>query len=203
MKLKLTILTLALCLSASAKIKVEKGSLTPQTEYAASLLKPFEKGYTITLRIADTGLPPEGFTISKNGKKITIQGNDGPGVIYGVNRLKEYYLMNRSFDGLETITETPEMVLRGACVGLQKTVYLPGHRVYEYPYTPENFPWFYDKALWIKYLDLLAADNMNTVYLWNGHPFASLVKLDDYPFAPEVDDATMQKNQEMFSFLVE
>lgn len=203
MKLKLTILTLALCLSASAKIKVEKGSLTPQTEYAASLLKPFEKGYTITLRIADTGLPPEGFTISKNGKKITIQGNDGPGIIYGVNRLKEYYLMNRSFDGLETITETPDMVLRGACVGLQKTVYLPGHRVYEYPYTPENFPWFYDKALWIKYLDLLAADNMNTVYLWNGHPFASLVKLDDYPFAPEVDDATMQKNQEMFSFLVE
>ena len=203
MKLKLTILTLALCLSASAKIKVEKGSLTPQTEYAASLLKPFEKGYTITLRIADTSLPPEGFTISKNGKKITIQGNDGPGVIYGVNRLKEYYLMNRSFDGLETITETPDMVLRGACVGLQKTVYLPGHRVYEYPYTPENFPWFYDKALWIKYLDLLAADNMNTVYLWNGHPFASLVKLDDYPFAPEVDDATMQKNQEMFSFLVE
>lgn len=34
---------------------------------------------------------------------------------------------------------------------------------------------------------------MNTVYLWNGHPFASLVKLKDYPFAPEVDDATMQK----------
>ena len=44
---------------------------------------------------------------------------------------------------------------------------------------------------------------MNTVYLWNGHPFASLVKLDDYPFAPEVDDATMQKNQDMFSFLVD
>ena len=44
---------------------------------------------------------------------------------------------------------------------------------------------------------------MNTLYLWNGHPFASLVKLDDYPFAPEVDDATMKKNQEMFSFLVD
>ena len=156
----------------------------------------------ITLRIAG-GSPAEGFTIEKKGKKITITGNDGPGVIYGVNRLKEYYLMNRSYEGLTTITEAPEMVLRGACVGLQKTVYLPGHRVYEYPYTPENFPWFYDKALWIKYLDMLAADNMNTVYLWNGHPFASLVKLDDYPFAPEVDDATMQKNQEMFGFLVD
>ena len=29
------------------------------------------------------------------------------------------------------------------------------------------------------------------------------MKLDDYPFAPEVDDATMQKNQDMFSFLVD
>lgn len=202
MKLKLSILLLACCLTVSAKIKVEKGSVTRQTEYAASLLKPFEQGHTITLRIAG-GAPAEGFTIEKKGKKITVTGNDGPGVIYGVNRLKEYYLMNRSYEGLSTITEAPEMVLRGACVGLQKTVYLPGHRVYEYPYTPENFPWFYDKALWIKYLDMLAADNMNTVYLWNGHPFASLVKLDDYPFAPEVDDATMQKNQDMFSFLVD
>lgn len=202
MKLKLSILLLACCLTVSAKIKVEKGSVTPQTEYAASQLKPFEQGHTITLRIAG-GSPAEGFTIEKKGKKITITGNDGPGVIYGVNRLKEYYLMNRSYEGLTTITEAPEMVLRGACVGLQKTVYLPGHRVYEYPYTPENFPWFYDKALWIKYLDMLAADNMNTVYLWNGHPFASLVKLDDYPFAPEVDDATMQKNQDMFGFLVD
>jgi len=202
MKLKLSILLLACCLTVSAMIKVEKGSVTPQTEYAASLLKPFEQGHTITLRIAGDS-PAEGFTIEKKGKKITIMGNDGPGVIYGVNRLKEYYLMNRSYEGLTTITEAPEMVLRGACVGLQKTVYLPGHRVYEYPYTPENFPWFYDKALWIKYLDMLAADNMNTVYLWNGHPFASLVKLDDYPFAPEVDDATMQKNQDMFSFLVD
>ena len=203
MKLKLTILTLALCLSVSAKIKVGKGSVTQQTEYAASLLKSLDQGYTITLSVSKESLPAEGFTIVKKGKKINVIGNDGPGAIYGANRLKEYYLMNRSFEGITTITEAPEMVLRGACVGLQKTVYLPGHRVYEYPYTPENFPWFYDKDLWIKYLDMLAADNMNTVYLWNGHPFASLVKLEDYPFAPEVDDATMEKNQEMFSFLVD
>lgn len=93
------------------------------------------------------------------------------------------------------------MVLRGACVGLQKTVYLPGHQVYEYPYTPENFPWFYDKEQWIQYLDMLVDNKMNSLYLWNGHPFASLVKLKDYPFALEVDEATFKKNEEMFSFL--
>lgn len=179
----------------------------PQTDYAASLItrniSSMPKGYRISISVAgDTvGKPAEGFTLQRKGKKISIMGNDASGAIYGSNRLMEYFRMNGSLEIPYTIIDAPEMKLRGACVGLQKTVYLPGHKVYEYPYTPENFPWFYDKDLWVRYLDMLAADNMNAVFLWNGHPFASLVKLNDYPFAPEVDDATMKKNQEMFSFL--
>ena len=179
----------------------------PQTEYAASLIAnniaSMPKGYKISVGVANdtVGKPAEGFSLLRKGKKISIIGNDAAGAIYGTNRLMEYFKQNNSLEIPYTIIDAPEMKLRGACVGLQKTVYLPGHKVYEYPYTPENFPWFYDKELWIKYLDMLAADNMNAVFLWNGHPFASLVKLKDYPFAPEVDDATMKKNQEMFSFL--
>ena len=179
----------------------------PQTDYAASLIAnnitSMPKGYKISVGVANdtVGKPAEGFSLLRKGKKISIIGNDAAGAIYGTNRLMEYFKQNNSLEIPYTIIDAPEMKLRGACVGLQKTVYLPGHKVYEYPYTPENFPWFYDKELWIKYLDMLAADNMNAVFLWNGHPFASLVKLKDYPFAPEVDDATMKKNQEMFSFL--
>lgn len=162
-----------------------------------------QKGYKIKIGVAENpaDLPQEGFTIKRKGKTINIIGNDASGAIYGANRLLEYYKLNGNLEIPTIIVDAPEMKIRGACVGLQKTVYLPGHKVYEYPYTPENFPWFYDKELWIKYLDMLAADNMNAVFLWNGHPFASLVKLEDYPFAAEVDDATMAKNQEMFSFL--
>ena len=197
-------LSLCLCvaLGASAKIKVTVKDSTPQTEYAATLLSSIEGDYNIRICLAETeGLADEGFTIVRKGKTLTVTGNDAPGAIYGVNRLIEEYRSFGTLNGITIVTDAPEMKLRGACVGLQKTEYLPGHTVYEYPYTPENFPWFYDKGLWIRYLDMLAADNMNTVYLWNGHPFASLVKLDDYPFAPEVDDATMEKNQEMFTFL--
>lgn len=180
---------------------------SPQTDYAASLIagkiSAMPKGYKISIGVAgDTvGKPQEGFSIFRKGKKISIVGNDASGAIYGANRLMEYFSQNNSLEIPYTVIDAPEMKLRGACIGLQKTVYLPGHKVYEYPYTPDNFPWFYDKQLWIKYLDMLAADNMNAVFLWNGHPFASLVKLKDYPFAPEVDDATMKLNQEMFSFL--
>ena len=95
------------------------------------------------------------------------------------------------------------MVLRGTCIGVQKPYYLPGRHVYEYPYTPESFPWFYDKQHWIKYLDMMVENRYNSLYLWNGHPFASLVRLKDYPYAVEVDDATFKKNEEMFEFLTE
>ena len=42
---------------------------------------------------------------------------------------------------------------------------------------------------------------MNSLYLWNGHPFASLVKLDEYPEALEVTPETLEKNREMFGWL--
>ena len=199
-------ITLVLCfltaLTVFGKVKVSVKSDAPQAAYAASRIAAINSNFSVTISIANEGAA-EGFTLTKKGKRVTITGNDGAGCIYGANKLLELYKADKTLANLTSLSEQPQMLLRGACVGLQKTVYLPGHRVYEYPYTPDNFPWFYDKGLWLRYLDLLAENNFNTVYLWNGHPFASLVKLDDYPFAPEVDDATMQKNQELFGFLVE
>ena len=198
MNIRSIICTLALAASLTATGKVKLKTTTPQTAYAAQRVSVIP--FNITISIAGTG-ESEGFTLARKGKNISITGNDASGAIYGANKLLELYEADATLGTLTTLTEVPQMKMRGACLGLQKTVYLPGHRVYEYPYTPENFPWFYDKQLWLRYLDLLAENNMNTVYLWNGHPFASLVKLDDYPFAPEVDDATMALNQEMFGFL--
>ena len=123
--------------------------------------------------VNDTTLKKEGFHISTTGNLTRVSGRDGSGVIYGCRELIDR--VNDSDGKLnfpEELKDGPEMVLRGACVGLQKMTYLPGHGVYEYPYTPESFPWFYDKEQWIKYLDMLVANRMNSLYLWNGHPFA-------------------------------
>ena len=159
-----------------------------------------KKGLNITLNNAGNG-PAEGYAITKDEKgRIVVSGNDATGVIYGCVELADRIHQKGSLD-IEPTTETPQMVMRGTCIGLQKTVYLPGHAVYEYPYTPENFPWFYDKQEWVKYLDMMVENKMNSLYLWNGHPFASLVKLKDYPFALEVDEETFKKNEEIFSFL--
>jgi hypothetical protein len=145
----------------------------------------------------------EGFVISNHnpGKKIVIGGADNSGALYGCLELADRILHEKKIPVDIDLHDQPEMVLRGACIGVQKPVLLPGRGTYEYPYTPENFPWFYNKALWLRYLDSLAGNRMNSLYLWNGHPFASLVKVKEYPYAVEVDDATFKKNEEMYRFL--
>ena len=145
----------------------------------------------------------EGYAIESGKNLILIAGADASGTLYGCFDLSDWIKEKGKLPAYMQIHDEPEMVLRGTCIGLQKTTYLPGRGVYEYPYTHDNFPWFYDKDLWIKYLDMLVENRMNSLYLWNGHPFASLVRLKDYPYAVEVDDDTFGKNEEIFRFLTE
>jgi len=147
----------------------------------------------------------EGFIISNAnpGKKIIVAGIDNSGALYGCIELADRITKQKVIPSNINFIDEPEMVLRGTCIGMQKPALLPGRGTYEYPYTPENFPWFYDKALWSRYLDSLAENRMNSLYLWNGHPFASLVKVKEYPYAVEVDDATFKKNEEIYRWLAE
>ncbi len=146
----------------------------------------------------------ESFWLHKTAESpLFVIANDDSGLLYACLELAERVEQQKHFPSSISYADSPEMVMRGTCVGLQKPTLLPGREVYEYPYTPESFPWFYDKALWTKYLDMMVANRYNTLYLWNGHPFASLVKLKEYPYALEVDETTFQKNEEMFRFLTQ
>jgi len=149
----------------------------------------------------DSTQKKEGFSIRSTDAGVQINGNDPSGALYGCLELAERISKTGKLPSSIDYADAPEMVLRGACIGVQKPYYLPGRTVYEYPYTPETFPWFYDKQLWIQYLDSLVDNRMNSLYLWNGHPFASLVRVKEYPYAVEVDSATFKKNEEIYRFI--
>lgn len=209
----LTWCIVGLALAQRVSITTEKNA-SERMGYAATYLQrklPLY-GYSISTGKGDfiislrqhndtTGRKKEGFTLTRKGRHLLVTGNDGSGVIYGCTEIANQLQSGRKLTDIQNLNDAPEMMLRGTCIGLQKTTYLPGHQVYEYPYTPENCPWFYDKKQWIRYLDMMVDNRMNSLYLWNGHPFASLVRLKDYPFAVEVDSATFKKNEEIFSFL--
>jgi len=145
----------------------------------------------------------EGFIIVSNELSLVIAGSDVSGVLYGCMELADRIQQQKKIPLNIAITDAPEMVLRGTCIGLQKSTYLLGRDVYEYPLTPATFPWFYNKQLWIKVLDSMVENRFNSLYLWNGHPFASLVQLKEYPYAVEVDSATFKKNENIYRFITE
>jgi hypothetical protein len=218
MKILVVIFFLFIQMSSIAQVCVFDDIQSRRTLFATKKLQDFFKAYKLNNKkysiflydqeklsfgkIEDTiNRTKEGFTIIADKKSVRIIGNDDTGILYGCLEYIEQIKKAKTFPAILNIEDAPEMVLRGQCIGLQKSTYLPGRNVYEYPITQEIFPWFYNKKLWVQVLDSMMDNRMNSLYLWNGHPFASLVKLKDYPYAVEVDEATFKKNEEMYRFI--
>ena len=154
------------------------------------------------LKLEDSELRKEGFVLAACADgTVAVAGGDDSGTLYGCLELARRIRQSGKLPAEVRFADAPQFVLRGPCIGMQKTYILQGRHVYEYPYTPDLFPFFYDKEFWREYLDFLVENRMNTLYLWNGHPFASLVKLPDYPYALEVPEDVFQKNVEMFRYI--
>ena len=143
----------------------------------------------------------EAFLIQQVGKTWVVAGSDASGVLYGELELADRVRAAGALPvGIHDM-EHPALKLRGTCIGMQKQEITYDGAEYDYLYTPENFPFFYDKAAWLKYLDMLAEERYNTLYLWNGHPFTSLLKLPRYPEARELPEAQLEQNIAMFQWL--
>lgn len=144
----------------------------------------------------------EGFYIETCPAQLTVVcGGSDTGALYGCMELSERICREGSFPEEITYGDAPAFKLRGPCVGLQKTKIEPPRLTYEYPITPDRFPWFYDKSMWLKLIDMLLEMRCNVLYIWSGHPFSSLVKVADYPEALEVSQEEYEKNREVFSWL--
>jgi hypothetical protein len=143
----------------------------------------------------------EAFLIRQVGNTWVITGSDPSGVLYGelelTARIRAGGVLPEGIDDMEH----PALKLRGTCIGIQKPEITYEDAEYDYPYTPKDFPFFYDKAGWTRYLDMLANERYNTLYLWNGHPFTSLLKLPRYPEAQELPTAQLDANIAMFKWL--
>lgn len=140
----------------------------------------------------------EGFFIRALPEAVLVVGHDDSGALYGCLELARRIGAEKRLPQHLDFADAPAFTLRGPAFGMQKPHILPGRKVYEYPYTPELFPFFYDDGYWDAWLDYLVDQRFNTLFIWNGHPFASLVKVDEYPEALEVPPAVFERNVEQF-----
>lgn len=135
------------------------------------------------------------------GGGIAVVGGSETGALYGCLALADRVRQEGEWPDELLAYDAPAFTLRGPCVGLQKTTVEPPRRTYEYPITPDRFPWFYDREQWLDLLEMMLEDRANVLYIWSGHPFSSLLKLDRYPEALEVSGEEYARNHDMFLWL--
>jgi hypothetical protein len=216
-----TILALSACASAYAAVPVLTAkAASPRELYGAQKLRtalaelktaPAGARVLAAVRsapeLAHFDLPEfwpqakEAFLIRQIGRTWIVTGSDASGVLYGELELADRIRAAKALPADIDDMEHPALKLRGTCIGMQKQEITYDGAEYDYPYTSQNFPFFYDKAAWIKYLDMLAEERYNTLYLWNGHPFTSLLKLPKYPEAQELPTAQLEQNIALFKWL--
>ncbi len=143
----------------------------------------------------------EAFLLRRLGNTILVTGYDASGTLYGALELADRIHALGAIPKVLDYQDHPQLKLRGTAIGMQKPEITYEGAEYDYPYTPKNFPFFYDKVYWTKYLDYLVDNRINTLYLWSGHPFTSLLKLPKYPEAPELPTAQLEQNISMFRWL--
>ena len=220
MKIRVAIVLLASAVAAHAAPQLKlSANPSPRELYAAGLLRPLladlpghEEILLATRRDAllqkfDKQIPDfwpdakEAFVLRRLGNTVIVAGFDPSGVLYGAEELATRIGVAKGLPATLDFEDHPQLKLRGAAIGLQKPELTYENAEYDYRYTPEEFPWFYDKAAWTKYLDGLAANRVNSLYLWNGHPFTSLLKLPKYPEAQELPTPQLEQNIAMFQWL--
>lgn len=160
------------------------------------LLKPYDKQLYTFWPDAK-----EAFLLKRLGNTVIVAGYDSSGTLYGALELAQRIAQTHGLPASLDFEDHPQLKLRATAIGIQKQEITYEGAEYDYPLTQKDFAWFYDKAWWTKYLDLLVTERYNALYLWNGHPFTSLLKLPKYPEAQELPTAQLDQNIAMFQWI--
>ncbi len=168
-----------------------------QTGYSVGLRKDIRLDIKVDARrLTESAARSEGYRVSVKKNRVSIVGFDEAGAMYGcmdlAGRIQSSGRLPENLD----LSDSPSMNLRGTCILLMKL------GTYNYPITPGEFPFFYDRSMWIEYLDFLTANRFNYVAFWNGHPFDYFVKLDEYPEAQEgLPEGLLEQNHDTLLWL--
>jgi hypothetical protein len=172
--------------SFSARARAEDACV----EHARRLLDGVAAEKRPALKVDASLTNPEAFSIRTEGEKTQIVGGGPAGVLYGV----EQWLSNPA---ATSGVEKPDFELRGTALFLMK------EGSYDYQLTPQEFPWFYDRPLLTKYFDCLQANRFNTIFLWSGHMFPSIVTMPEYPDATDLKPEDLERNQKQFRWFTD
>jgi hypothetical protein len=183
-------------------ITINYDKSVPQQAYAATVLqnalraKDYSRqssnsNFHIQLGI-DSSLSAEAFSIVPADKTIRITGGDNRGLIYGCISLAEDLNNGIALQHCRTKREKPFLPLRAIKFDLPWDTYRHSYALSQHMETCA------DTLYWKAFLDMMAANRLNSLTLWNLHTYTYLIRPKNYPEASPWTAAEMQQWQTLF-----
>ncbi len=142
-------------------------------------------------------LKPEGYEFRwiNNRKTLLILSKDEIGAQYGVLDLAEHIQLNDNYKNLKEKIESPTFEYRIVKFNLPWSPY----RVSEA--TKIHMHVVRDIGFWEKFLDMMVENRLNTLSLWNNHPFPFMIRSKNFPEATPFNDQEMLEWQRFWKTL--
>ncbi len=189
--------------SQTVALIYSKSSL--QQVYAAGRLQTAleKKGYSVkqgattdtiylSLNFSKSNLGSESYSISINGKNISITGGDERGLIYGSLSVAEDLDNGIPLEKIRASNEKPNLGLRAIKFDLPWDTYRHSYSLDQHIETCK------DTSYWRAFLDMMAENRFNALTLWNLHPYTFMIRAKNFPEACPFSDAELKQWQTLF-----
>lgn len=192
-------------LGFSQSVNILYAKTSTQATYAAGMLEKalVNKGYTLSpgskadfevnLLVNSIKLSGEAFTVTTSGKKITITGGDNRGMIYGSLSVAEDIRNGARLEKIQARSEQAHYSLRAVKFDLPWDTYRHSYALNLHLETCK------DTNYWKSFLDMMAENRLNSLSLWNLHPYTFMIKPKNFPEASPFNDAKMKEWKNLFT----
>jgi len=193
------------CFSAafSQSVKMVYDKTSPQENYAVERLEKVltskgyvigntNKGIIISLSINAKQLEEEAYSIRADNKKITVTGGSKRGTIYGCLSLVEDLRNGNKLEKIKSRSEKPHYQLRAIKFDLPWDTYRHSDAL------DLHYETCKDLNYWKAFLDMMVENRLNSLSLWNLHPYTFMIKPKNFPEASPFTDTQLNEWQTLF-----
>ena len=195
-------------------ISLDFDKSTPQALYAEGKLKQvfIDKRYSlrdttssnsfkISVRTDSMRLGPEAYSLEIKGNRIEIKGGDNRGMIYGCLALAEDIRNGICPGDIKSRSEKPHYQLRAV-----------KHNTSWYSYRPssaldQHYETLRKPEYWEAFLDMMAENRLNSIAIFNLHPFVFMITPKNFPeaspFSAEEMEQWKKLHKEIFRMAAE
>jgi hypothetical protein len=178
---------------------------SPQAVYSSSRLEQALTGqgysvtgdrtsydYLIDIDINSANLVSEAWSVTPEGKIITVSGGDERGMIYGALFLAGEIGRGVPLSGIKTKLESPRLPFRAIKHNLPWDSYRTSSAL------DQHFETVRDVRYWEAFLDMMADNRFNVLSLWNLHPFTYMIMPENFPEASPFTHEELAQWQEFY-----